>query len=105
MVLALDHSDEDYAEVYADRIIDLNFVIARLRITDCWEFASSMKSRENRTHALMGCLLKGIALRWDVREVLSMERVVRGRPRIPLLAVPTFLLVCVGWVLYFAPIP
>jgi hypothetical protein len=72
IVLALDqYSDEDYDDVYADRIIDLNFVIARLRFSDCWEFASSMKSRENRAHALMGCLLKGIALRRDLRVLLA----------------------------------
>ncbi len=72
IVLALDqYSDEDYDDVYADRIIDLNFVIARLRLSDCREFAASMKSRENRAHALMGCILKGIALRRDVRDLLA----------------------------------
>lgn len=72
VVLALDqYSDEDYTDIYADRAIDLNFLIGRLRVADCWEFAASMKSRENRAHALAGCLLKGIALRRDVRELLT----------------------------------
>ncbi|SPE42791.1 conserved exported hypothetical protein [Candidatus Sulfopaludibacter sp. SbA3] len=72
VVLALDqYSDEDYVDVYADRIVDLNFLIGRLRVTDCWEFASSMRSPENRRRALLGCLLKGVALGRDVRELLA----------------------------------
>jgi hypothetical protein len=72
VVLALDqYSDEDYADTYADRVIDLNFLIGRLRLGDCWEFAASMQSPKNRAHALAGCLLKGIALRRDVRELVA----------------------------------
>jgi len=82
VILALDqYSDEDYVDVYADRIVDLNLVIGDLRIADCWDFAASMKSRDNRTHALMGCLLKGIVLRRDVRDLLATwpDRFARAR--------------------------
>lgn len=72
VVLALDqYSDEDYVDVYADRVIDLNFLAGRLRPGDCWEFASSMLSPQNRAHALAGCLLKGLAQRSDLRDLLT----------------------------------
>jgi hypothetical protein len=72
IILALDqYSDEDYVDLYADRIIDLNFLIARLRLTDCWEFATSMRSRENQSRALAGCLIKGIPLRSDIADLLT----------------------------------
>ncbi len=72
VVLALDqYSDEDYRDVYADRIVDLNFVIARLGIGDCREFAGSMKSRGNRLNGWLGCLFKGVALHSDFRELLA----------------------------------
>lgn len=70
--LALDqYSDEDYREVYADRIIDLNFLVGRLRLTDCWGFAASMKAFSNRERALLGCVFKGVALQEDFLGFLS----------------------------------
>jgi hypothetical protein len=72
VVLGLDqYSDEDYVDVYADRTIDVSFLAGRLRLGDCGEFASSMLSPRSRAQALAGCLLKGIAQRGDVRDLLS----------------------------------
>jgi hypothetical protein len=71
IVLALDqYSDQDSVDSIQDRFIDLNFVIGRLRVGDCGDFAASMKSPEYRARALSGCLLKGIALRRDAEEFL-----------------------------------
>jgi hypothetical protein len=71
IVFALDHySDQDSIDSIQDRLIDLNFVIGRLRLSDCPDFASSMKSRANQARSLSGCLLKGIALRRDAQEFL-----------------------------------
>lgn len=82
VVLSLDqYSDEDYDDVFADRIVDLSFVIARLRLTDCAEFAASMNSAANRRLALWGCLLKGIVLRQDLGMFLrsAPDRLKRAR--------------------------
>jgi len=71
IVLAIDHySDEDSLDVVSNRLIDLNFLIGRLRVTDCPDFASSMKTRDYQEKALAGCLFKGAALRRDVQEFL-----------------------------------
>lgn len=75
IVLALDqYSDEDGVDSIEDRIIDLNFVIGRLRLSDCEDFASSMKSRQMEGKALSGCLLKGIPLRRDAQDFLHHFR-------------------------------
>ncbi len=75
IVLALDqYSDQDSVDSIQDRLIDLNFVIGRLRLTDCPDFASSMASEEYRTRALSGCLLRGITLRRDAQEFLRHIR-------------------------------
>jgi hypothetical protein len=75
IVLALDHySDQDSADSIQDRFIDLNFVIGRLRLSDCEDFASSMLSTEYKERALSGCLLKGIPLRRDAQEFLRHRR-------------------------------
>jgi hypothetical protein len=82
VVLALDqYSDEDYDDVFADRVVDLNFLIARLRLSDCAEFASSMKSEANRRLALWGCFLKGAVLRQDLGQFVQSvpDRLKRAR--------------------------
>jgi hypothetical protein len=48
----------------------LNFIIGRLRLTDCLGFAASMVSWEFKEKALAGCLFKGIPLRRDAQEFL-----------------------------------
>lgn len=82
IVFALDHySDQDGDPPVEDRVIDLNFVIARLRLGDCAEFALSMSSSAYRGKAFAGCLFKGIPLRRDFQEFLrkTRERVRRAR--------------------------
>jgi len=75
IVLALDqYSDQDSVDSIEDRVIDLNFVIGRLRLSDCVDFASSMKSWEYRSRSLSGCLLKGIPLRRDAQEFLRHRK-------------------------------
>jgi hypothetical protein len=70
--MPIDHySDEDGDPPVEDRIIDLNFVIGRLRLTDCPDFAFSMGSFMYRGKAFAGCLLKGIPLRTDTRHLLA----------------------------------
>jgi hypothetical protein len=75
IVFALDqYSDQDGGDSIRDRFIDLNFVIGRLRLSDCADFAASMKSSELQARALSGCLLKGITLRRDAQEFLRHFR-------------------------------
>ena len=60
-----------YLDVYADRLIDLNFLIVRLHLADCPSFAASMKSFRNRERALWGCVLRGVALQSDFLDWLD----------------------------------
>ncbi len=72
IVLALDHfSDEDSFDTAPDRLIDLNFVIGRLRWSDVWDFASSMRRPARQQAAFVGAILKGSVLRSDVQEFLA----------------------------------
>lgn len=72
IVFALDHySDENAERPVEDSIVDLNFVIGRLRLTDCPDFAFSMRSFAYREKALAGCVVKGIPLRSDVQHFLA----------------------------------
>jgi hypothetical protein len=64
------YSDEDNLDSRPNRLIDLNFIIGRLRLTDCPDFAASMVSWEFKSRALAGCLFKGIPLRRDAQEFL-----------------------------------
>ena len=71
IVLALDqYSDVDMNDYLRDRMADLNYSIGRLRLTDCWDFAMSMGTTENRRTALTGCVFKGLVFRRDLREFL-----------------------------------
>lgn len=75
IAIAMDHySDADGVDSIADRVIDLNFVIGRLRLTDCPDFAFSLQMPEYRAKALAGCFLKGIPLRRDAQEFLLRVR-------------------------------
>lgn len=71
IVFALNrYSDVDEKPSIVDRIIDLNFVIGRLRLSDCFDFAFSLDDWSYRGKVLSGCLLKGIPLRRDAEEFL-----------------------------------
>ena len=53
VVLALDqYSDVDMDDYQRDRISDLNYVIGRLRLSDCWDFATSITIPQDRRTAL-----------------------------------------------------
>src|SRR5207247_2843262 len=80
IILAIDqYADEDSWDSREDRILDLkkdyqirdlNFVIERLRFTDCWAFASSMHNAQSEHKAFIGCLFRGLTLRRDVQDCL-----------------------------------
>jgi hypothetical protein len=82
IVLSLDrYADRDSGDNLADRPLDENYVIGRLRLADCWEFSQSFSVSQLRYSALSGCILKGITLRRDVLEFLPnfSDRVKRSR--------------------------
>ena len=63
-----DYSDQDAGEELSSRAADLNYLIGRLRITDCIPFASSMSDPTLRLQTFVGCLFKGIPLRQDLKD-------------------------------------
>jgi hypothetical protein len=72
IVLEIDnYSDEDTVLDVRDSIADLSYLIGRLRLSDCWDFAMSMHSIAYRQTALVGCVFKGLTLRRDVHEFLQ----------------------------------
>lgn len=72
IVISLENlADLDRFDSGPKRLIDLNFVIGRLRLTDVWEFSSSMQESDLQRTALMGSLLKGNTLRQDFLSFLS----------------------------------
>jgi len=69
VVLPLDdYSDQDAGEELSSRAADLNYLVGRLRITDCFPFASSMSDPTLRLQTFVGCLFKGIPLRQDLKD-------------------------------------
>jgi hypothetical protein len=68
------YSDQDSTDNVADRINDLNYVIGRLRLTDCWDFAQSFVSPEKQRTVITGCLFKAVPLRRDVQDLLSKPK-------------------------------
>ena len=72
IVIALDkYPDRDWFAEFEDRISDQNYIVMRLGLSDCFDFASSMHTSEIRQRALFGCLFRGIVLRNDVQTFLS----------------------------------
>ena len=57
-----------------DRISDLNYSIGRLRLSDCWDFATSVTIPQDRGTALVGCLFKGLVLRTDLCAFLASPK-------------------------------
>jgi hypothetical protein len=66
-----DYDDEDRYYNPNDDIRALHYVIARLRLTDIFEFARSFDSRDLQIAALRGGLLKGIIFQSDLQEFLT----------------------------------
>lgn len=72
IVVALDHyAEQDLYDSMPSRLVDLNFVIARLGLADAWDFASTMKTPEQQRAAMIGALLKGTVIRQDARAFLQ----------------------------------
>ncbi len=72
IAIALDnYSDADWFAEFEDRPTDQNYLVMRLGLGDCLEFASSTHSLQAHEHALFGCLFRGVILRNDVRTLLA----------------------------------
>lgn len=68
IVIALDrYSDEDWFAEFEDRMSDQNYLVMRLGLGDCLDFAGSLRVMANRQRALAGCLFRGMVLRPDVQ--------------------------------------
>ncbi len=65
------YSDFDSGEDLPNRVTDLNFLAARLRWSECGDFSRSYPEADARRSVLTGCLIRGLALREDVRDFLS----------------------------------
>lgn len=66
-----DYKDEDQAFTPDDDIRALHYSIARLRLTDVPEFASSFYSFPNQFEAFRGGILKGLVYQEDLHDFLS----------------------------------
>ena len=72
IVIALDsYPDEDQNDSPAAHVWDINFLVARLRLNDIWDFASSMNNAENRRAAFIGATLKGTVVQRDAQDFLN----------------------------------
>ncbi len=69
-----DYDDEDTFEEHDDDIRALHFAIARLRLTDAVDFASSFPTWTHRWEAFRGALFKGFVLQRDIQAFLSNPR-------------------------------
>ena len=65
-----DYSDEDIPSEPDDDIRALHYCIARLRVTDVFDFARSFYSLGAKLEALRGGLLKGVVYQADLHEFL-----------------------------------
>jgi hypothetical protein len=62
--------DQEVIEPYADRESDLNYLAARLRLGDLWEFSRSYDDPWRRWRAARGILLKGLVYKRDFQDLL-----------------------------------
>jgi hypothetical protein len=69
-----DYDDEDRYYNPNDDIRDLHYVIARLRLSDVFDFARSFDSHDLQIAALRGGLLKGIIFQSDLQAFLANPR-------------------------------
>ena len=65
------YEDEDGGWEWADRTLDLNFLAARLRLSDTVTVTSSFHAADTRWSALLVCLWKGLLLREDLQAFLA----------------------------------
>ncbi len=66
-----DYSDADWFAEFEDRDGDQKYLVMRLGLGDCLDFAMSMHSMEIRHRAFFGCLFRGMILRNDVQGFLA----------------------------------
>ncbi len=71
VVFALDRYSDQDGEDQSLRIGDLNYVVGRLRLTDCFDFANSYSTPELQSRVLSGCFLRGLPLRDDIHALLE----------------------------------
>lgn len=71
VVFALDRYSDHDGEDQSLRIGDMNYVVGRLRLTDCLEFAHSYSVAEVQSRVLSGCILRGLPLRDDLHALLE----------------------------------
>src|SRR5665213_330592 len=64
------YDDADTLENEADRAEDLTYVIARLRLTDLWEFSRSYEDPGLQWKAARGILFKGLVYKRDFEDLL-----------------------------------
>ncbi len=72
IVLAMeDFSDQDRQEDLADRLLDLHYVIRRLKLSDIREFAGSFPTLNTQFQVLLGATLKGLTYKRDLQDFLG----------------------------------
>lgn len=72
IAIALDnYSDQDWFAEFEDRATDQSYLVMRLGMGDCVDFAASMHTMQARHRALSGCLFRGMILRDDVQAFLA----------------------------------
>jgi len=72
IVIALDYyNDVDQNDDQSAHIADLNYLIARLRPSDIYDFATSMRDPPDQRTAFIGATLKGTVVSRDAREFLN----------------------------------
>lgn len=72
IVLALeDFSDQDRSEDLAGRVLDLHYVIRRLKLSDIREFAGSFPTLNTQFQVLLGATLKGLTYKRDLQDFLG----------------------------------
>jgi len=72
IVIALDkYPDADWFAEFEDRTTDQSYLVMRLGLGDCVNFAASMRTMLLRQRALFGCLFRGVILRPDVQAFLA----------------------------------
>lgn len=65
------YEDRGSYDRYDNRIRDLNYIVARLRLADVPEFTSSFESNEFKLESLRGALWKGFVFQRDFQEFLK----------------------------------
>ncbi len=65
-----DYDDEDTHADYEDYLVDLHYIIKRLRLTDVWDFASSYRTLPHQWEAFRGSLFKGLTYQPDFQAFL-----------------------------------